>query len=135
VTTELPLLSYLPIASFALAASGLAIRFFFPSGPAKQQLIAAVLFFLVLTCGVLWQQDSEQRKKVRRAADEIVKVIGNDKLTYEEIIGSLRQPNYQVVNTALTLLIDEQRIGSEATTIIDKPPRPLRLRMYFVRSF
>ena len=129
------LLRYLPIASFSLAAGGLAIRFFFPSGPAKQALIAAVLFFLALTCGVLWQQDCEQRKQVRRAADEIVKVIGNDKQTYEEIIGSLRQPNYQVVNIALTLLLDEQRIGSEDTTIIDKPSRPIRFRVYFVRSF
>jgi hypothetical protein len=132
---DLSLLSYLPVASFALAASGLAIRFFFPSGSAKQTLIAAVLIFLFLTCGLLWQQDSAQRKQVRRAADEIVKVIGNDKRTYEEIVGSLRQPSYQVVTTALTLLIDEQRIGSEDTTIIDKPPRPLRLRVYFVRSF
>jgi hypothetical protein len=72
---------------------------------------------------------------VRRAADEIVRVIGNDKRTYEEIIGSLRQPDYQVVITALTLLIDEQRIGSEDTTLIDKPPRPLRFRLYYVRSF
>jgi hypothetical protein len=135
VTANLSLLSYLPVASFALAAGGLAVRLFFPSGPAKQTLIAAILCFLVLTCGVLWQQDAEQRKQVRRAADEIVRVIGNDKRTYEEIIGSLRQPDYQVVITALTLLIDEQRIGSEDTTLIDKPPRPLRFRLYYVRSF
>jgi hypothetical protein len=79
VTTDLSLLSYLPIASFALAAGGLAIRLFFPSGTATQTLIIAVLIFLVLTCGLLWQQDSAHRKQVRRAADEIVKVIGNDK--------------------------------------------------------
>lgn len=135
MSASIPLLSYLPIASFALAAGGLAIRFFFPSGPAKQTLIAAVFIFLVLTCGVLWQQDFEQRKQVRRVAVEITNVIGNDKRTYEEIVGSLRQPDSRVVDDALTLLIDEQRVGSDDITITDKPPRPLRVRMYFVRSF
>jgi hypothetical protein len=135
VSACLSLLSYLPIASFSLAAGGLAIQFFFPSRPAKQTLIAAVLIFLVLTCGVLWQQDFEQRRQVRRVAADITKVIGNDKLTYDEIIGSLRQPDYRVVDDALNLLIDEQRVGSEPIIIEDKSPRGVRVRVYFVRSF
>jgi len=75
IATDSPLV-YLPIASFALAAGGLAIRFFFPSGPAKQHLIAAVFIFLILTCGVLWQQGCEQDRQVRRVAVDITKVIG-----------------------------------------------------------
>jgi hypothetical protein len=129
------LLSYLPIASFALASAGVVVKFFPPSVPAKQHLITAILIFLMLTCGVLWQQDHEHEKEVRRAANDIIEIIGNDKRTYDEIIGSLRQPDYQVDNDALTLLIDENRIGSEDDTIADKPPSPLRVRRYYVRTF
>jgi hypothetical protein len=94
-------------------------------------LITAIFIFLVLTSGVLWQQEYEHERQVRRAADEIVQVIGNDKRTYDEIIGSLRQPDYQIANDALTLLIDEGRIGSEDET----PPTPVRVRLYYVRTF
>jgi hypothetical protein len=124
------LLSYLPIASFALACGGL-LKSFFPSIPPKKHLITAIFTFLVLTSGVLWQQEYEHERQVRRAADEIVQVIGNDKRTYDEIIGSLRQPDYQIANDALTLLIDEGRIGSEDET----PPTPVRVRLYYVRTF
>jgi len=135
VTTDLTLLSYLPVASFALAAGGLAVRFFAPSGPAKQTLIAAVLIFLLVTSGLLWRQDWEEKRQVREAADEIIRIVGNEKRTYEDILAGLRQPNYQVANGAIDLLVDEKRLGSEDATIIDKTDKPFRVRLYYVRSF
>jgi hypothetical protein len=132
---EFSLASYLPIASFALAASGLAVRFFMPSGPAKETLIGAVLIFLILGSGALWQSDRNRMRQVREIADEIVKVVGNEKRTYEEIIGGLRQPTYQLTNTAIDLLISENRLGSEAVTITDRADKEYRIRLYFVRTF
>lgn len=133
--TELTILSYLPVASFAIAAGGLAVRFFAPSGPAKQTLIAAVLLFLLVTSGLLWRQDWEEKGQVQKAAAEIVGIIGNEKRTYEEIVAGLRQPNYQVANRAIDLLIDENRLGSENATIIDKADKVFHIRLYYVRSF
>ena len=135
MTTGLTILSYLPVASFALAAGGLAVRFFAPSGPAKQTLIAAVFLFILVASGLLWQQDWEEKRQVQRAAIEIISIVGNEKRTYEEIVAGLRQPNYQVANRAIDLLIDENRLGSEEATIIDKTDRVFRVRLYYVRSF
>jgi hypothetical protein len=76
----------------------------------------------------------EEKQRVRGVGDEIVSVIGNEKRTYEEILGDLQQPNYEVANAALALLIKEQRIGSENTTITDKSDKQFRVRLYFVRT-
>jgi hypothetical protein len=133
--TALPLLSYLPLASVAIAAGGLAVRFFWPSGPAKQTLIAACFIFLLLMSGLLWQQQCVQQRQMRRVANEIVTVIGNDKRTYDDILFGLRRPNYALANAAIDLLVDEERIGSEGTIIVDKSDRAFQVRLYFVRTF
>lgn len=127
--------TYLPLASFALAAGGLIVRFFVPSGPAKQTLIAAVLIFLLLASGLLWRKDWELRQQVNKVAEEIVQTIGNEKRTYEEILDGLRQPDYQVMRRAIDLLIREKRIGSEEITITSISEKQFRIRLYFVRTF
>ncbi len=135
MTTELPL-SWIPIASFAIAAGGLAVRFFWPSGPARLTLIAALFIFLLLMSGGLWWQQWEEERRVRRAADEIVAIIGNEKRSYEEILSGLRLPNYRVANAAIELLIHQERIGSQGATIVDKKDeKPFLIRLYFVRTF
>ena len=135
MNTGLSLEAYLPVASFALAAGGLVVRFFVPSERAKQTLIAAVLIFLLLATGLLWRKDWELRQQVREVAEEIVQTVGNEKRTYEEILDDLRQPNYQVTSLAIDLLIREKRIGSEETMIVDKADKQFRVRLYYVRSF
>jgi hypothetical protein len=124
---------YLPIASFALAVGGLAVRFSVRSGPAKQ-LIIAVLSFLALSSAFQWHQDWLRTRQVRATGNEIIGVVGNDKLTYEDIIAKLRLPDSRLVSAAIELLISEERLGSEAVTILDKADRLFRLRLYFVRS-
>jgi hypothetical protein len=135
MSTEVSLLSLLPVASFAIAAGALAVRLFVPSGPAKQTLITAALIFLLLTSGLLWQQQREETRRIRVAADEIVTVIGNEKRTYDEILSGLRLPSYRIANAALDLLVGEKRVGSEAASIIDKSNNSFRIRLYFVRTF
>ena len=133
--TGLPIEAYLPLASFALAAGGLVVRFFAPSGTAQQTFIAAILIFLLLATGLLWRKDSELRQQVNEVAEEIVEAIGNEKLTYEEILDSLRQPDYQVTMRSIDLLIRKKRIGSEETTVVGKANKHFRIRLYFVRTF
>jgi|ERR1017187_7793402 hypothetical protein len=129
-------LSLIPIASFSIAAGGLVVRLFWPDGPAKKHLIAACLVFLLATSGALLWQQRDDEAKVRRAADDIVAIMGNETHTYDEIVLGLRLPDYRVVNAALELLIREQRIGSEGATITDKRDDRSRLvRLYFVRTF
>ena len=126
--------SYLPIASFALAAGGLAVRIFVPSSPAKQTLLVAVLIFLVLSSGLQWHREWSRTQQVRAVAEEIIKVVGNEKRTYEDVSARLRKPDYQLITAAMDLLIAEERLGSEPATIIDKADKPFRARLYFVRS-
>jgi len=130
---EFPFESYLPIASFALAAAGLAVRFFLPSGPAKQTLIAAVLIFLVLNSGLQWQREYARTRKIRASAAEIIKVVGNEKRTLEDIMSRVRKPEYSLVVAAIDLLHEEERLGSEAVTIIDKADTRFLIRLYYVR--
>lgn len=128
--------SLLPIASFSIAAGGLIIRLFWPEGPAKKHLIAACLIFLLATSGALWWQQRNEEAEIRRAANDIVALMGNETHTYDEIVLGLRNPDYRVFNAALELLIREQRIGSEGATITDKrDDRSRRVRLYFVRTF
>lgn len=135
MTSELPL-SLIPIGSFAIAAGGLAVRFFWPSGPAKQQLIAALFIFLLLMSAGLWWQQRKEENLIREAADEIVEIIGNEKRTYEEILSGLRLPNYEVANAAIELLLHQERIGSQSATVVDKSDaRSFLIRLYFVRTF
>jgi len=131
---ELFLESYLPVASFALAAGGLAVRFFVPSGPAKQTLIAAVLIFLVLSSGLMWQRDYARTRRVRAVASEIIRVLGNEKRTVDDIMGRLRKPEYALVVAAIDLLHEDERLGSDAVTIIDKADTRFPIRLYYVRS-
>ncbi len=135
MNTGLSLEIYLPVASFALAAGGLAVRFFVPSGTAKQTLIAAILIFLLLTTGFLWRKDWELKQQISKVSEQIVQAIGNEKLTYEEILDNLRQPDHQVTSRSIDLLIREKRIGSEETTVVDNKHKKFRIRLYYVRTF
>jgi len=126
--------SYLPIASFALAAGGLAVRFLVPSGPAKQTLIAAVLIFLVLGSGLTWQRDYARTRRVRAVAAEIIRVVGNEKRTVDDIMGRLRKPEYSLVVAAIDLLHEDALLGSDTVTIIDKADNRFPIRLYYVRS-
>jgi len=135
MTSEYPL-SLIPIGSFAIAAGGLAVRFFWPSGPAKQHLIAASFVFLLLMSVGLWWQQRNEENLVRKTADEVVMIVGNGKRTYEEIVTALRQPDYRIANAAIELLVRQQRVGSEGATVIDKDDeRRFFVRLYFVRTF
>jgi hypothetical protein len=125
--------TYLPVASFSLAAGGLAVRFFLPTGPAKQTLIAAVLIFLLISSGILWWENYENNTRIQQFAKEIVQVIGNDKLTYKDIVGGTRQPDYRLINAAIELLLKEKRIGSGPLLVTDKQNKMHGLWVYYVR--
>jgi hypothetical protein len=135
MTSDFSVFSLLPLASFAIAAGGLAVRFWWPAGPAKQILIAASFVFLLLASGFLWAQQRGQERQVRDTADEIVRFMGNEKRTYDEILMGLRRPNDRIVNLAVDFLIGEKRLGSEPTTIVDKSDNTFLIRRYFVRTF
>jgi len=133
--TDLSLGSLLPAASFAIAAGGLAVRLFWPSGPAKQTLIAASFIFLLLASGLLWRHQLQEERRARETGEDIVTIIGNEKRTYDEILSGLRQPDYRIANAAIDLLIGEKRIGSDGATCTDKSHNTFRVRLYFVRTF
>ena len=134
MTTGFSLISLVSVASFAIAAGGLAVRFFWPAGPAKQQLIAASFIFLLLVSGLLLWQQQKEKVEIRRTADDIVKVMGNGKCTYEDILSKLLHPNYQIANEAIDLLIDEKDIGSETFPIVESGESHL-IRLYYVRAY
>lgn len=128
--------SLIPLASFSIAAGGLAVRLFWPEGTAKKHLIVACLVFLLLTSASLWWRQFDEQVRIRKAAGEIMAVMGNETRTYEEILLGLRQPEYRIVNAAIGLLHREQRIGSDTVPIIDKNDDRHRLvRLYFARAF
>ena len=131
---DFPFASYLPIASFALAAGGLAVRFLWPHGPAKQVLIAAVFIFLVLSSGLIWQRDHARTRQVHMVAAEIIRVVGNEMRTVDDIMGRLRKPEYSLVVAAIDLLHEDERLGSDTATIIDKADNQFTIRLYYVRS-
>ena len=126
--------AYLPLASFALAAGALAVRLIWRGGRARETLIAACLIFILLASGLHWRRTMEIRQHTRKVAEEIVKVIGNEKKTYEDILYGLRQPDSQVTMRALDLLIAQERVGSEPKTLIDKADNDFHIRLYFVRT-
>jgi hypothetical protein len=133
---ENSLLTYLPVASFAIAAGGLAIRFFVPTGPASQHLMAAVFVFILAASGVVWRQERECRKQIAEVATEIVRLLGNDKRTYEEIAAGLRNQVYYKTNAALDQLAHENRVGIEVLTIWDRDTnKKYQITLYYVRTF
>jgi hypothetical protein len=134
MTTGFSLISLLSVASFAIAAGGLAVRFFWPAGPAKQHLTAASFIFLLLvSVSLVWQQGKEEAE-VRRTADDIVKAMGSEKCTFEDILPRLQQPNYQIAKEAIDLLVDEKDIGFE-TLSSEESGEPHQIRLYHVRAF
>ncbi len=133
---ETSLLTYIPVASFALAAGGLFVRFFFPTGPARQTLIAAVFVFLMVASGLVWRQEQDCKKQIGEIAVEIVRLLGNEKHTYEEIVAGLRNQTYYKTNAALDLLLREKRIGTEVPTIADRDSnRTYQITLFYVRTF
>ncbi len=129
-------LVYLPVASFALAAGGLCVRLFVPAGPARQTLVAAVLIFLVLSSGLVWRQDQECKRQIVEIAENIVRILGNEKRTYEQIAAGLRNQSYYTTNAAIDLLLREKRIGIEVPTIIDRDSeKSYQITLFYVRTF
>ena len=142
MTTGFTLIPLLPVASFAIAAGGLAVRLFWPDGPAKRQLIVASFIFVVLASGLMWRQQREEEREareeesqVRKTADDIVRVIGSEKRTYEEILSGLRKPDYRIANEAIDLLVAEKDIGSELRTVAHKSGPSFLIRLYYKRAF
>jgi len=126
--------SYLPIASFALAAGGLAVRLWWRDESARQALIVTIFIFLVVSSVLIWQRDYARTRQIRAVAAEIIRVVGNEKRTVDEIMGRLRKPEYSLVVAAIDLLHEEERLGSDTTTIIDKADNQFTIRRYYVRS-
>lgn len=125
----------LSIASFALAIAGLIIRFFLPDRPAKHTLIAAVLIFILLISSASLFNIWEENNAIQRAAEDIVRIIGNEKRTFEDILADFRQPDYKIISDALDLLIEEKRVGSKVLTFFIDEQNEGRVRLYFVRTF
>jgi hypothetical protein len=133
---ESSLLTYLPVASFALAAAGLGVRVFVPTGPARQTLLAAVLVFLVLASGLIWRQEQNCKEQIGELATDIIRLLGNEKRTYEQIVAGLRNQTYYKTNAALDLLLREKRIGTESPTIVDQDSRKnYQITLFYVRTF
>ena len=125
----------LSIASFALAIAGLAVRFFLPDRPAKHTLIAAVLIFILIISSASIFKIWEENKEIQRAAEDVVRIIGNEKRTLEDILADFRQPDYKIISDAIDLLIEEERVGSKVLTFSIDGQNKVRARLYFVRSF
>lgn len=119
---ETSLLTYLPVASFSLAAGGLGVRFVYPAGPARQSLLAAVLIFIVVASGLVWYESRECKKRISEVAEDVLHILGNEKRTYEQIVLGLglRNQNYYQTNASLDLLLHEKRIRTEVPTIVEK---------------
>jgi hypothetical protein len=132
--SDFSLEAYFAAADFALATGGIAIDMLVRPPRAKRRLIVTVLVFLVLSCGLQWEQEWSRRRQVRIVADEIVGVLGGEKRTYDDIADSVHEPDRRLVDAALDLLLKEKRLESEETTITDKADEQFRVRLYFVRS-
>lgn len=133
---ESSLLGYLPVASFAIAAGGLGIRFLLPTGPARQHLIAAALIFLLLASALVWRQEHACRRQISEVATDIVHLLGNNKRTYDEIVGGLRNQVFYKTNAALDLLIRQERVGTEVVAIVDRDTaKTYQITLFYVRTF
>lgn len=129
------LFTYLPIASFAIALAGLLVRFLIPGGPARQTALAAALLFLVLVSAVTWQQDNRCREQVEQTADDVVRILGNQKLTYEQIVANTRNPTYFMINAGIDLLLRQKRVGTELATFTDRDSgKAYQITLFFVRT-
>jgi hypothetical protein len=130
------LFTYLPIASFAIALAGLLVRFFVPVGPARQTAVVATLLFMVLASAVIWQQDHKCKEQIEQTADDIVRILGNQKLTYEQIVANTRNPTYLTTNAGIDLLLRQKRIGTELATLTDRDSgKAYQITLFFVRTF
>lgn len=131
-----PLIALLPIASFAIAAGGLAVRFLLPTGPAKQHLIAAVLVFLVVGSLFVWLQDRACTAEAKQLSGRVIETLRNEKRTYEEIASLVRHPEYSKLTRALDQLWREKRIGMEAISVQDRDSgKTYLVTVYYVRTF
>jgi hypothetical protein len=132
---ETSVLAYLPVASFAIALGGLLVRFFVPAGPARQTAVAAVLIFLLLASALVWRQNQDCKRQIEQAADDIVRILGNQKLTYEEIVVNTRNPTYFKLNAGIDLLIQQRRVGTELVAVTERGTgRTYQITLFFVRT-
>ena len=135
LATESSIVAYLPVASFAIALGGLLVRLFIPAGPARQILVVAALLFLVLASAVIWNEDHRCRQQIEQVADDVVRILGNQKLTYEQIVANIRNPIYFKTNAALDLLIQQKRIGTELATLTDRDTGGVyQISLFYVRT-
>lgn len=135
VTSDTQILAYLPVASFALALGGLLVRFFVPAGPARQTAVAAVLIFLLLASALVWRRDQLCKQQIEQAAEEILRILGNQKLTYEQIILNTRNPTYFKLNAAIDVLFYQRRIGTEVVAVTDRDRgATYQISLFFVRT-
>jgi len=72
-----------------------------------------ILVFIVLLPGTTMLQDWKKSKIIRKTAEDVVKIVGNKKRTFDDIISELRQPDYRIISQSLDLLIEEEQVGSE----------------------
>ncbi len=129
------LLQYLSIASFALAVGALLARFREKDGGAKTQLVAALLVFVILASGATAGVVIGERSRTRALADEVVKVIDNQKMTFDDILSQVKDPDRTALSAALGLLDAQQRIGSVITPLSEADGTSHRVRTYYVRTF
>lgn len=135
LASEPSILAYLPVASFAIALGGLLVRFFIPVGPARQTAIVAALLFLMLASAVVWRQDHQCKQQIEQVADDVVRILGNRKLTYEQIVANIRNPTYLKINAGIDLLIQQERIGTELATVTDRDTgNAYQVTLFYVRT-
>ena len=127
--------SYLPVASFALAAGALAVRFFVAAGTPKQVLITSALIFILLTSAILWRKEWQVKRQIRDVGAEVVAYIGNDKRSYDDVLVALRHRDSQIVTAALDYMVDHERVGSTHEIVTGPSGGSFRVRLYHVRSF
>jgi hypothetical protein len=135
MNNELSVLTFLPLASFAIALAGVLVRLSPFSQSAKAHILSACLVFLLLSSGLIWFEQNREQRQILKTAVEIRSVIGNDKKTYDEISSSLRRPNYIVAERAVEKLLSEGWIRSELVEVSDKTAVAHRVRLYFVIRF
>lgn len=129
-----PINQLLAIGSFSIAIAGLLIRIFYPSGPKKETLIITVIAFLVLLSGITLWERSLYNRRVEGVATEIVKIIGNEIMTFDQVHEALYKVDFAVANEAIDKLIGNNRLGYRLLELRDDFGNRFRTRGYFVRE-
>jgi hypothetical protein len=125
-------LGIISLLSIGVELGGLIYAIFFSSDLKKKGILTAVLSVLLIFTAGIGIEYRSHKHRVEEVSNEIIKKIGKETMTLDQLYQQLFNPDYSIYNEALGNLVEKGKLGYQIIQVYNRAGDVFLVRGFYL---